>query len=31
MRTMHKIDIDVWIDDMPEMIVEKEIDGLYMP
>jgi hypothetical protein len=31
MRTMHKIDIDVWVDDTPEMIVEKEIDGLYMP
>lgn len=27
----HGIYIDVWIDDMPEYIVDKDIDGLYMP
>ncbi len=28
---VHGIYIDVWIDDQPEMIVDQEIDGLYMP
>jgi hypothetical protein len=31
MHHVHKINIDVWIDDMPEMITDPEIDGLYMP
>jgi hypothetical protein len=30
MLQVHKIKIDIWIDDMPEMIVEQ-IDGLYIP
>lgn len=30
MWEVHKIHIDVWIDDMPEMIVSK-VDGLYIP
>jgi hypothetical protein len=30
MNEVQKIKIDVWIDDMPEMIVESEIEGLYM-
>lgn len=29
MRTMHKVHVNVWIDDMPDMIVER-IEGLYM-
>jgi hypothetical protein len=27
----HKIYIDVWIDDQPEMIVDQEVDGLWIP
>lgn len=29
MRNVHKIHVNVWIDDMPEMIVER-VEGLYM-
>jgi hypothetical protein len=28
---VHSIKIDVWIDDMPELIVDEQIEGLYMP
>lgn len=28
---VHKIRIDIWIDDSPEMIVDQEIEGLYLP
>ena len=31
MHHVHKIDIDVWIDDMPEMIVDDPTEGLYLP
>jgi hypothetical protein len=27
----HGIYIDVWIDDQPEMIVDREIEGLWIP
>jgi hypothetical protein len=28
---VHKIVINVWIDDSPEMITDQEIEGLYLP
>lgn len=31
MWRVHNIYIDVWIDDQPEMIVDYQIDGLYLP
>lgn len=30
MLETHKIRVDVWIDDMPEMIVENHTDGLFV-
>lgn len=30
MREVHKVHVNVWIDDLPEMIVENHTDGLFV-